>query len=326
MTGDELFAQLYRAVRAAYDAGLCVIPPLNDGTKHPIVDWLRYQNERTTLDQLRGWYKSRGCTGIGVVCGPVSGDLELFEAEDVDTLDRFRLAMADADEHELLHRLDTGYLEQAPRGGVHWLYRCTPSERNKRLASRPKRPDEMRHPKDRRQVLLETRGGGGYAVLAPSFGTVHPTGRPYVLLAGGFDTIPTLTVDERARLWTVARTLDEMPPVELVTKKTGSRTNCGSDSVMEEFNAGATWSEILEPHGWTLHRAHGDRQEWCRPGKRHATSATAICDGPLYVFSSSTDFEPDQAYSKFAAYAVLNHGGDMAAAARTIRAWRREPA
>jgi hypothetical protein len=40
----------------------------------------------------------------------------------------------------------------------------------------------------------------------------------------------------------------------------------------------------------------------------------------LYVFTSSTPFEPEKSYSKFAAYVVLNHGGDFAAAARHIDA------
>jgi archaellum biogenesis ATPase FlaH len=35
----------------------------------------------------------------------------------------------------------------------------------------------------------------------------------------------------------------------------------------------------------------------------------------LYVFSSSTEFDADKSYSKFAAYAVLEHGGDFSKAA-----------
>lgn len=38
----------------------------------------------------------------------------------------------------------------------------------------------------------------------------------------------------------------------------------------------------------------------------------------LYVFSSSTEFEPEKFYSKFAAHAVLHHHGDFAKAALAL--------
>ena len=38
----------------------------------------------------------------------------------------------------------------------------------------------------------------------------------------------------------------------------------------------------------------------------------------LFVFTSSTAFEPDRAYSKFACYAILNHAGDFKVAARAL--------
>ncbi|WP_227469342.1 hypothetical protein, partial [Actinomyces sp. HMSC065F12] len=38
----------------------------------------------------------------------------------------------------------------------------------------------------------------------------------------------------------------------------------------------------------------------------------------LYVFTTSTSFQPETPYTKFAAYALLNHGGDYQAAARQL--------
>jgi hypothetical protein len=53
-------------------------------------------------------------------------------------------------------------------------------------------------------------------------------------------------------------------------------------------------------------------------GEGRGISATTNHAGSdlLYVFSSSTTFESDRAYDKFATYAVLNHPGDFAVAAR----------
>ena len=58
---------------------------------------------------------------------------------------------------------------------------------------------------------------------------------------------------------------------------------------------------------------------WCRPGKsrgcrRPRITAERIVD----VFTSSTSFQPDRSYDKFGAYAVLQHGGDVATAARAL--------
>jgi hypothetical protein len=58
---------------------------------------------------------------------------------------------------------------------------------------------------------------------------------------------------------------------------------------------------------------------WRRPGKTEGSSATTRDDGGLYVFSTSTEFEPEVPYSKFGALAVLEHGGDHSAAAAALR-------
>jgi hypothetical protein len=86
------------------------------------------------------------------------------------------------------------------------------------------------------------------------------------------------------------------------------------------FNRQANWSEILEPHGWTAQYADGDEVFWCRPGKTEGVSATTNYNGTglLYCFTSSTEFEPSTAYTPFAVYTVLNHGGDYKVAAESL--------
>jgi putative DNA primase/helicase len=77
------------------------------------------------------------------------------------------------------------------------------------------------------------------------------------------------------------------------------------------FNAGAQWEEILLPHGWTQVGQRGEVTLWKRPGKREqGISATTdyAGSGLLYVFSTNASpFEPETAYSKFAAYALLEY-------------------
>lgn len=89
----------------------------------------------------------------------------------------------------------------------------------------------------------------------------------------------------------------------------------------DDFGKRTTWDEILSPHGWTAGKKKGGVTEWTRPGKdvRAGLSATTgYCGDNLYVFSSSTQFEANAAYSKFAVYTILNHSGDFKEAAKTL--------
>ena len=80
----------------------------------------------------------------------------------------------------------------------------------------------------------------------------------------------------------------------------------------------ATFAPCLQRHGWALAKA-GDNEYWRRPGKTSGWSAT-LKDGVFYVFSSSAaPFEQNRAYSPFSVYAMLEHGGDFAAAASALR-------
>ena len=87
------------------------------------------------------------------------------------------------------------------------------------------------------------------------------------------------------------------------------------------------WDEILEPHGWRLHPSSNGKAHWTRPRKdtrRGYSATTGYCRSEtsgdlLYVFScSAPPFEPGRAYSRFTAYALLNHQGDFAAAAADL--------
>jgi hypothetical protein len=80
------------------------------------------------------------------------------------------------------------------------------------------------------------------------------------------------------------------------------------------------WEEILLPHGWRVVGHRGGVTLWCRPGKKDGLSATTgHCGDHLYGFSSNAHpFEPERAYSKFTAYALLNTGGDFIKAATIL--------
>jgi len=302
------------AALAADRAGLSVVPPREDGSKAPLGEWKTYQTRRPTPTQLRTWY-SGARRGVGVVCGAVSGGLECLEFETEATYLAYLEAAEQAGLGELASRVEAAYLEQAPRGGRHWLYRCPEIAGNTKLAREP-------GPDGTITVLIETRGEGGYVVVAPSNGQVHPSGRPYQLLRGGFSSIATISPAERAELHRLARTLDRMPAPPPPHDAARPTTQIEGGRPGDDYNQRARWRDLLEPHGWTLAYRKGEVEHWRRPGKQHGISATTNHDGSglLYVFSTSTTFEAERSYDPFGAYATLHYAGDLHAAAQALYA------
>jgi P4 family phage/plasmid primase-like protien len=308
---------LLDAALAFHAAGCSVIPARVDGTKAPAVNWRDYQSGRAGPEQLRAWLDGGAHDGFGVVCGAVSGQLEMLELESRAMADgllqALAAALADHGLDELWQRITRGYLEASPSGGLHLLYRVMDgaAEPNTKLARAADR-----------QVLIETRGEGGYVVVAPSGGRTHPSGAAWALLAGGPATIAAISAEERDALHAIARLLDASPTPAPAAPATPSGPYEGGLRPGDDYSAKATWEEILGARGWVVVGRHGAGLTWRRPGKNLGVSATTGTRGDgdnLYVFTSSTEFEPEVPYSKFAAFTLLEHGGDYTVAARELR-------
>lgn len=334
------FGELTPIVEAAltwYDAGCSVIPIRADGTKRPSVDWGALAKKRASRSWTEGIFTQQPKSGIGVICGAVSNNLEMLELEGRAcnglAFDAIRWEAQARGVEELWDSLILGgYAEWTPSGGIHFLYHVEDHDvpGNTPVARRPATEEELaENPKARFKVLAETRGEGGYVIVAPTGGTVHPTGDTWSVAAGDIGIIGIITWDQREKLIeAVHAALDEMPePTPPAPRPTlQSLATATGDRPGDDFNQRAEWADILQPHGWQLHSTVGRETFWTRPGKpkRDGHSATTGLMGTgatdrLYVFSSSTEFTPETPYNKFFAYALLNHGGDTAAAAKALR-------
>ncbi|MEM9073922.1 MAG: bifunctional DNA primase/polymerase, partial [Myxococcota bacterium] len=301
------------AALEALQAGLSPIPIAPDGSKKPAGSWKRFMTEAASEALVRTWFEADGDRGLAIVCG--YGNVECLDFDDRATFDAFRERAAKWGIGELLARIADGYCEHSPNG-AHLFYRCSEIAGNTKLARKPKAPGQAA------KALIETRGERGYVITAPSGGKVHESGKPYVLERGGFGSIVEILPEERAELWALARSFDEETKARAVTqaRRAEMRVAQKGDRPGDEFNARASWEEILV--GWRfLYTDASGESYWCRPGKKRGVSATTnyAGSGLLYVFSTSTDFEAGRGYSKFSAFALLEHGDDYKAAAKALQ-------
>jgi ABC-type dipeptide/oligopeptide/nickel transport system ATPase component len=300
------------------EAGVSVVPAAMDGSKAPLGAWKKYQLTHADREQLDAWF-SGNATGLGIITGKVSGNLEMVELEGravaEGLLDEAREIAENSGLGELWKIISNGYVELTPSGGLHWLWRIAdePVPGNTKLARRIGENDSV-------LVYAETRGEGGFVITAPSHGTVHPSGQPWQILVGSPATIPMLSWEEREAIVSVFRSIDSMPHKDQVVQNLSQNVqNATGEKPGDDFNAKAQWSEILI--GWKQIFTVNGVTYWRRPGKDVGISATTgRNDGDnLYVFTTSSSFEAEKPYSKFAAFAHLHHGDDFSAAARDLR-------
>lgn len=308
--------------RAADEAGLCVLPPKEDGSKRPLpATWERYQSTCATRAEIEAWFTTNRSLGIGLVCGAVSGHLVLFEFDDLGVYDRFLVAASEAGLGPLVARIREGYEEQTPGDGIHWFCRVPPGSAKTEALARRMGLD--RNDKPCALPLIETKGQGGYAIIAPSSGGVHPSGKPYVLRSGGVGSITPITEAERDALWSLARSFTEIEPPQ----PREEHVNADGKWLIrpgDDFNACADWRDILEPHGWEAVKERSEATLWRRPGGYEGGWGASTNHGGrdlLHVWTTAAPpFQPDKSYAKFTAYALLNHDGDFRAAAAMLEA------
>lgn len=314
-------------------AGFSVIPVQPGTSKKAAVPWKEYQTRIATEQEVLDWFATPRY-GLAVVTGAVSGNLEMTEIEGraLDELGPVRELAEATGLQDVWDFATKGWRELSPSGGFHWFYRMQgqPVPGNQKLASRLATPEELAQaPMDRTKVLAETRGEGGYVVVAPTPGSFHAEGRPWLRVPGG--ELRVLSGYQRSVLHSLLATMgnEPEPPAEETRAQPTvfGQWNAGGGSTGaspgDDFEARTDWYEILAPAGWTALHTQGRKRYWKRPGKTDpglsATTGHAKDRDRLWVFSTSTDFPTNEPITKFHAYAILHHGGDHTAAATELR-------
>lgn len=269
------------------------------GDKTPVGSWKDFQTKKLNAKEIIEKFGGVDELRIAIVCGKVSGNLELIDIDNkfknVDTLYPEYLALPGVG--DIVKRC---VVEKSMSGGMHIYYRCDELQGNQKLAVWPTGEKDEKG-KDKYETVFETRGEGGYVVCAPSKG--------YELIQGGFNAIPTLTQDERETLLSAARSFNrkiaEIQPINDRKKyKAGSPWDLYSKSDI----AIAECKQLLEENGWKRNGNNGKEEYWLRPGKKDGVSAS-YRGNSFRVFSTNTDlFETEKSYLPASVYALLKYG------------------
>lgn len=301
---------LHEAAMDYHAAGLCALPAIRAEKRPAVGQWKRYRKRLPTEAELSAWFANEP-DAICILCGKASNHLEII---DFDAQGELFTAWSEGVPADLRRRV---VVERTPSGGYHVIYRC---ERevcgSMKLA--------QRRVGNKIVTLIETRGEGGLFLCAPTPG--------YEVIQGDLCDLPVLTEAERDVLLRTAWELNEyVPPVVDCPPHSGvvgqrnpssaAQSACAlhnADRPGDDFNKRGDVRAVLRQHGWTLAKS-GENEYWRRPGKTSGWSAT-LKDNVFYVFSANAaPFEPNRAYSPFSVYTLLNHGGDWAQAASSLR-------
>lgn len=275
-------------------AHLSVIPTKED--KLPALpSWKPYQSQRIKEDEVESLFTKANVKGLAIICGAISGGLEVIDVDTKhDTTGSLWDELRGLIEDNLPELYSSLVIAQTMSGGYHIYYRCSSIAGNLKLST-----------KKNREVLIETRGEGGY-VIAP------PTPK-YTYIQGEPGNIPTITPEEREILFSISKSFNELeeikPKVNIPTITTYNSTGL---SPFEDYNQRGDIVALLESKGWRVVTQTGERINLLRPGSTDSKTSGNYHTGlrVLRVFSSSTEFNPDKGYSPSQVFSILECNGD----------------
>jgi len=270
---------------------LSVIPTKDDKT--PATTWKPYQSKIMKADEVETLFV--GAKGLGIICGAISGNLEVIDVDIKHDLtgslwDDFNSLLQD----NLPEIYNSLVIAQTKSGGYHIYYRCSSIGGNAKLANNTNK-----------EVLIETRGQGGYVIAYPTPGYTYIQGEP--------KNIATITAKEREIIFNIAKSLNELDEPEIKLPTTSAKNNNFTGlTPFDDYNQKGDVVELLVSKGWKEVNRKGQRINLLRPGSTDSKTSGNfhIEKRTLRVFSTSTEFNTDKAYSPAQVFTLLECKGD----------------
>lgn len=274
--------------------GFSVIPA-NEDKSPAIHSWKEFQQRRMVNGEVERNFVS--ASAVAIICGKVSGNMEVI---DIDckydhngTLTENFFSLL---EDNLPAICDKLVIAKTKNKGWHIYYRCNSIEGNKKLATNAQG-----------EVLIETRGEGGYVIAPPSPG--------YEFKKGTFENISTISVEEREQLLSIAQSFDE----SAIAKGAQDERSFGL-SPFDDFNERGDVISLLEKHGWTVVEESGERIHLKRPGetKSKVSGNWHSKRRIFYPFTTSTQFVAGRGYNATMVFNLLECNGNYAEASKKL--------
>lgn len=301
--GDNMFKKLR-------EIGISSIPVAQD--KKPKVAWKEYQKRLPSIQECESWDSIKS-DGIAVVCGRISGNLEVI---DIDN----KFEMAEQIYEDITRKitaqridlLDKLVFEKSKNNGYHIIYRCNKIEGNQKLAIY----EDLNS--SEKATVIETRGEGGYCIIYPSPG--------YQKLQKNILKVEEITEEERNFLFELCKSYNKVQDnerkIEVTEPKSEAKTDKKNNEIeiWEWYNEQDYFIDVLKNHGWSIEKEVNDDIYFTRPGKNKGTSATFSKKiRSFFVFSSNAyPLEDWKSYSPFAVFTFLECNGDFSEATRRL--------
>lgn len=265
--------------------------------KTPFWDWKRYQAEKITPEELAKQMTKNNTEAVAMVCGRVSGNLEII---DIDSKFKPGIdALLFADLYALYPDVFKALrINRTPSGGYHIIYRIKDHEAqgNQKLAGYKDEAGKSIN-------FIETRGEGGFALAPPSMGyTVHQA-----------NAIPLLTWEDRCSIIALCQSYTEIVK-EVKPLRVTANSEYYSQNPWEDYANSEAGANVLLQYGWRVEGENSRFVWFTRPDKKKGVSASYNKEKRVfYFFTSSTEFEPSKGYFAGSILAMLQFGNDTKA-------------
>lgn len=263
--------------------------------KSPYSKWKIHQSQKMTEGDLYFQMDQNNTTWIAIVCGAISGNLEVIDVDNKNWagIDALLFKNIQSLFPELFDKLR---IHRSLTGGYHILYKidgqCPPG--NKKLAWK----------EGQKEAALETRGEGGFVVSPPSVGYSVFKDNP----------IPTITWEERCSLIAICEGYNEKVKTKEVKSTIRTASDYYDENPFDHYNKSPEAEKILINNGWKPAGESNTFIWFTRPGKDSGISASFNKEKRCYyVFTSSTILEVETGYNPATVLSILQHNGDKKA-------------
>lgn len=331
--------ELLATARAMTEAGLHLVPVGEKKTVTLTKGWQKnLDTTESTAEALRQIASAR-VTGVGFERGVRSLhtnadgtnqivavlEIEGRGADDTDWMSRWTSTVETLSVESLIERLQGGWVETSPSGGIHWAFRiAVPDAEYVRYLTDhvvPNRQARRLNADGTPECVAEILLTNGYVVAAPSWGSTHPTGKPWVKTVGHPSDMPTLSIAELQQLSSLMASLDDLPQRSTTNPSAGydDRTIAVASRYDRNASRQATL-DLLLAAGWTITESARNETEQVtlhRDGHSEVRVGGASRQ-PAGLFTFSTSALPFDAevgyYSPFAVRLLLSSEAEDPAA------------